>query len=69
MTDHDILKLQISIFTLTLIGGDGNRQTAAEKIRELSPEAGRDLRAACQDTDCLIDDVWLEELREKRRNK
>jgi len=56
----------ISIFTAVLTGGDANRRLAAKLIRKLSPEARRDLRAACQDLDNLIDDVWLEELRERR---
>jgi hypothetical protein len=59
--------VMISIFTLVLGGGESNRQAAAEKIGLLSPEARRDLRAALQDLDNLVDDVWLEELREKRR--
>jgi hypothetical protein len=57
----------ISIFVHVLTGGELNRRLAAELIRKLGPEARRDLRAACQDLDNLIDDVWLEELREKRR--
>ena len=56
----------ISIFTAILIGGDANKRLAAKLIRKLSPAARRDLRAACQDLDNLIDDVWLEELRERR---
>ena len=59
----------ISIFTSILIGGESNRLLAAELIRKLDAKARRDLRAACQDLDNLIDDVWLEELREKRRGK
>jgi len=57
----------ISIFTHVLVGGDLNKRLAAELIRKLGPEARRDLRAALQDLDYLLDDVWLEELREKRR--
>jgi len=57
----------ISIFTSILTGGDANKRLAAELIRKLSPEARRDLRAACQDLDNLIDDVWIEERREERR--
>jgi hypothetical protein len=56
----------ISIFTSILIGGDANKRLASELIRKLGPEARRDLRAACQNVDNLIDDVWLEELRERR---
>jgi hypothetical protein len=59
--------VMIAIFTLVLGGGESNRKEAAEKIRKLSPEGRRDLRAALQDLDYLLDDVWLEELREKRR--
>jgi hypothetical protein len=61
------LDVMIAIFTLVLAGGESNRKEAAEKVRQLSPEARRDLRAGCQDLDNLVDDVWIEELREKRR--
>jgi hypothetical protein len=56
----------ISIFTAIVIGGDANKRLASELIRKLGPEARRDLRAACQTLDEQIDDVWLEELRERR---
>jgi hypothetical protein len=56
----------ISIFTAALTGGESNRQLAAKLIRRLTPEAKRDLRASIQDLDYLMDDVFLEQLREKR---
>jgi hypothetical protein len=56
----------ISIFTHVLTGGEANRLLAAELLRKLGPEARRDLRAACQDLDYLIDDVILAEMRERR---
>lgn len=56
----------VAIFTLMLDAGESNRREAAEMIRKLGPAARRDLRAACQTLDELIDDVWLEELRERR---
>jgi hypothetical protein len=59
----------ISIFTSILIGGDANKRLAAELIRKLPPQARRDLRASIQTLDYMIDDVWLDELREKRRGK
>jgi hypothetical protein len=65
----EITDSMISIFVSILTGGDHNRRLAAQLIRKLGPEARRDLRAACQDLDNLIDDTWLEELREKRRHK
>src|SRR5262245_20422969 len=52
----------ISIFTSILIGGDANKSLAAEMIRKLGAEARRDLRAACQELDELLDDVVLAEL-------
>lgn len=67
MTDRiDHTQKQIETFTLVLLGGDGNKKRAAELIRELTPKERRDLRAACQNVDNLVDDTWLEELREKR---
>jgi hypothetical protein len=56
----------IEIFTSILIGGDHNKRLAAQLIRKLGPKARRDLRAACQDLDNLIDDVTLAEMRERR---
>jgi len=58
--------VMIAIFTLVLAGGESARLEAAELIRKLSPVAWRDLRAACQDLDYLIDDVILAEMRERR---
>lgn len=60
---------QIQIFRLALHGGELNKLKATELIRSLNAAERRDLRAACQDLDNLIDDVWLEELREGRRRK
>jgi len=58
--------VMIAIFTLVLAGGEPARLEAAELIRKLSPEARRDLRAACQEMDELLDDVILTEMRERR---
>ena len=62
----EITDEMISIFTSILIGGDYNRSLAAELVRKLDVKARRDLRAACQDLDNLIDDVTLAEMRERR---
>jgi hypothetical protein len=59
----------ISIFTAILTGGDANKRLAEKLIRKLGAEARRDLRATLQTLDNLIDDVWLEEFREKRRDR
>jgi hypothetical protein len=56
----------ISIFVHVLTGGDLNKSLAAELIRKLGLQARRDLRAALQDLDYLIDDVILAEMRERR---
>jgi hypothetical protein len=67
--DHAGPTSETEIFALMLDAGEMNRLKAAELIRKLDATARRDLRAACQELDNLIDDVWLEELREKRRSK
>jgi hypothetical protein len=59
----------ISIFVAILHGGDANKRLAEKLIRKLDARARRDLRASIQTFDALIDDVWLEELREKRIEK
>ena len=63
----EITDSMVEIFTSVLLGGDYNKRLAAGLIRKLDPAGRRDLRAACQEVDNLVDDVWLEELREKRR--
>jgi hypothetical protein len=62
----EVIDDMISIFTAILTGGDINKSLAAELIRKLGIEARRDLRAALQDLDELLDDVTLAELRERR---
>lgn len=62
----EITDSMIEIFMLVVLASDHNKRRAAEQIRKLPPQARRDLRAACQETDNLIDDVWLEEARERR---
>jgi len=65
--DHQIRGPQVQIFELILAGGEASRLKAAELIRTLSPTAKRDLRATIQTIDYVLDDVFLAELREKRR--
>jgi hypothetical protein len=48
---------------------DRSRQEAAERIRKMSAEERSDLRAAMQQLDYLLDDVYLEMSREKRARK
>ena len=61
--------MMIEIFISILTGGDANKRMAAKLIRKLGDVARRDLRAACQNLDRFIEDVWMEELREKRQAK
>lgn len=56
----------VSIFASILHGGDYNKRLAEKLIRKLGPEARRDLRAALQKLVYMLDDITLEELREKR---
>jgi len=56
----------VSIFTLMLDAGESSKREAAELIRKLGPEQRRDLRATCQETDELLDDTILAEMRERR---
>ena len=62
----EIIDDMISIFSLIVTGGDACKTLAATLIHRLGPEARRDLRAALQDLDYLIDDVILAEMRERR---
>jgi hypothetical protein len=56
----------ITIFSLIVTGGEACRLLAVEKIRNLPQQARRDLRAACQETEEILDDVTLAEMRERR---
>ena len=58
--------VMIAIFTLMAAPSESNRIEAAELVRKLGPEARRDLRAACQTIDELLDDMILAEMRERR---
>jgi hypothetical protein len=58
--------LAIEIFELILSGDDRDKKHAVTLIRKLDAVARRDLRAACQRLDILVEDTWLDELREKR---
>lgn len=70
MNHHpEITDSLIEICILILSSGESSRLRAAELIRKLDAASRRDLRAACQRLDNLIDDVLLDELREKRRGK
>jgi hypothetical protein len=56
----------VAIFTLILDAGEASKLEAAELIRKLDPKSRRDLRAALQELDELLDDVSLAEMRERR---
>jgi hypothetical protein len=63
--DHESAGAAARIFAMTLCGGESNRARAAEAIRRLEAEERRDLRAALQDLDNLLDDVTLAEMRKR----
>jgi hypothetical protein len=65
----ETLDSMISIFSSILHGGDANKRLAVMLIRKLTPEARRDLRAACQRLDNLVEDTWMDELRDKRMDR
>jgi hypothetical protein len=56
----------VSVFVHVFTGGDANRRLAVELIRKLPPTAIRDLRAACQEVDNLLDDTVLKMMAERR---
>jgi hypothetical protein len=59
-------EIDSDLLLLAAEDSERSRGEASERIRKLTPEERRDLRAACQKLDNLIDDVWLEEMRERR---
>ncbi len=65
----EITDSMVEVFTSILLGGETNKRLAIKLIRKLDARARRDLRAACQNLDILIEETWLEELRDKRIEK
>jgi hypothetical protein len=63
----EILDSMIEIFSLVLTGdGEYSRRREIALIRKLDAVGRRDLRAALQRLDYLLDDVTLEEFLQKR---
>jgi hypothetical protein len=60
------IELNTDLLLLAAEDSERSRKEAAERIRKLSPEERRNLRAAIQRLDYLPDDVFLSEQREKR---
>jgi len=58
--------LAIEIFELMLSGNERDKKHAVNLILKLNDVERRDLRAACQRLDNLVEDTWLDELRDKR---
>jgi NH3-dependent NAD+ synthetase len=62
-------EMDSDLLLLAAEDSDKSRKEAAERIRKMTPKERRDLRAACQKLDRLVEDTWLEESREKREWK
>ena len=62
----ETIDMMVEIFTSILIGGAANKRLAVKLIRKLDAVGRRDLRTTCQRVDNLVEDTWLDELREKR---
>jgi hypothetical protein len=60
------IEIDGDLLLLTAEDSERSRSEAAERIRAMTPEERRDLRAACQRLDRLVENVWFEESREKR---
>ena len=58
--------LAIEIFELMLSGNERDKKHAVNLILKLNDVERRDLGAACQRLDNLVEDTWLDELRDKR---
>jgi hypothetical protein len=61
--------LAIEIFELMLSGTDRDKKHAANLILKLNDVERRDLRAACQNLDALVEETWMAEMREQRIEK
>jgi len=66
MNEREKLEIRGELFALCSEGGDASLKRAAAIIRRLSAEERRDVRAGIQQLDNLMDDVFLEQQREKR---
>jgi hypothetical protein len=59
-------QISTEIFILVLLGGEVDKLRAVEMIRKLPLHERRLLRASCERLCYLLDDVHLQDLREKR---
>jgi hypothetical protein len=66
MNEREKLEIRGELFALCSAGGDANLKRAAAIICRLSAEERRDVRAGVQQLDYLMDDIILEQQREKR---
>ena len=66
MNEREKLGIRGELFALCSEGGDASLKRAAAIIRKLSAEERRDVRAGLQQLDYLLDDIFLEQQREKR---
>ena len=65
MNEREKLEIRGELFALCIAGGDSNLQRAAAIIRRPSAEERRDVRAGIHQLDNLMDDVFLEQQRDK----
>jgi len=65
----EVIDSMIEIFTSILTGGETNKRLAVKQIRKVDAIGRRDLRAACQNLDALMEEIWLEEMRDQRIQK
>lgn len=65
-TRREKLQIRGELFALCSVGGDADLRRAADIIRKMSLEERRDVRAGIQTLSEMINDITLEELRQKR---
>jgi hypothetical protein len=65
-TQRQKLEIRGELFALCSEGGDANLKRAADIIRKMSAEERRNARAGIQCLDYLLDDIHLDEMRDKR---
>jgi hypothetical protein len=60
------LEIRGELFALCSEGGEADMNRAAGIIRKMSPEERRNVRAGIQQLDHLLDDISLNEMRDRR---
>jgi hypothetical protein len=64
-----VVDAECAIFALAVVGGDGNKATAYEKLRAMTPAERRHIRESVERLDGILDQVALDIHLERSKSK